>query len=97
MPEACVTSSSDAVSTANGILPTGSGLFSRLAKRSVFARGLQLWQVGSDGAQRALGAPLENPLFFAGEATDDSGHKGTVHGAIASGYRAAEESLQRLG
>jgi len=30
-------------------------------------------------------------LFFAGEATDDSGHHGTVHGAIASGQRAAEE------
>ena len=48
-----------------------------------------------DGAQQALGAPVANVLFFAGEATDISGHNGTVHGAIASGYRAAEEILQR--
>jgi uncharacterized protein with NAD-binding domain and iron-sulfur cluster len=32
-------------------------------------------------------------LFFAGEATDCEGHNGTVHGAIASGKRAAQEIL----
>jgi len=32
-------------------------------------------------------------LFFAGEATDCEGHNGTVHGAIASGRRAAKEIL----
>ena len=32
--------------------------------------------------------------FFAGEATDVSGHNGTVHGAIASGERAAKEIAQ---
>jgi monoamine oxidase len=32
-------------------------------------------------------------LFFAGEATDITGHNGTVHGAIASGKRAAKEIL----
>ena len=46
-------------------------------------------KVGADGAQEELGRPLENTLFFAGEATDVSGHNGTVHGAIASGQRAA--------
>jgi monoamine oxidase len=45
-------------------------------------------------ARRGLGAPVERTLFFAGEATDVSGHNGTVHGAIASGLRAAEEILQ---
>jgi monoamine oxidase len=50
-------------------------------------------KVQSDGAQKALGAPVEDTLFFAGEATDTSGHNGTVHGAIASGRRAAEEIL----
>jgi len=53
-------------------------------------------KVQSDGAQQALGAPLENTLFFAGEATDTGGHNGTVHGAIASGRRAADEILKRL-
>lgn len=52
-------------------------------------------KVQSDGAQEALAAPLENTLFFAGEATDVSGHNGTVHGAIASGYRAARDILGR--
>ena len=44
-------------------------------------------------AARRLAAPLRNTLFFAGEATDFSGHNGTVHGAIASGQRAAMELL----
>jgi len=36
-------------------------------------------------------------LFFAGEATDFSGHHGTVHGAIASGARAVKEILNQPG
>jgi monoamine oxidase len=60
-----------------------------------FSRGAYSYgRVGSDGAQQSLAAPIENTLFFAGEATDTSGHNGTVHGAIASGYRAAKEILQ---
>jgi monoamine oxidase len=52
--------------------------------------------VGSDGAQRDLASPIENTLFFAGEATDTTGHNGTVHGAIASGHRAASQILRAL-
>jgi monoamine oxidase len=52
-------------------------------------------KVGADGAQSALAAPLENRLFLAGEATDVTGNNGTVHGAIASGYRAAKEIIKR--
>jgi len=51
-------------------------------------------KVGGDSAQRVLAAPLNNNLFFAGEATDTSGHHGTVHGAIASGKRAAVQILK---
>jgi len=59
-----------------------------------FSRGAYSYgKVGCDGAQEALGAPLANTLFFAGEATDTEGHNGTVHAAIASGYRAAKEVL----
>jgi monoamine oxidase len=47
----------------------------------------------SKEAAHRLAAPLCNTLFFAGEATDLSGHNGTVHGAIASGQRAAAELL----
>lgn len=62
-----------------------------------FSRGAYSYaKVGSDGAQEVLGRPVENTLFFAGEATDISGHNGTVHGAIASGVRAAAEVLRSL-
>jgi monoamine oxidase len=43
-------------------------------------------------AQQALAQPIDNVLFFAGEAMS-VGHIGTVHGAIASGLRAAQEIL----
>lgn len=59
-----------------------------------FSRGAYSYGgVGSDGMQQQLATPVENTLFFAGEATDTSGHNGTVHGAIASGQRAAREIL----
>ena len=59
-----------------------------------FARGAYSYvKVGGEGAQQALGAPIDGTLFFAGEATDITGHHGTVHGAMASGYRAAAEII----
>jgi monoamine oxidase len=50
---------------------------------------------GADAPEK-LAEPLENTLFFAGEATNFEGHWGTVHGAIASGYRAAREVASAL-
>ena len=49
--------------------------------------------VGGLEAQSELAQLLENTLFFAGEATNDKGHHATVHGAIATGLRAAREIL----
>jgi monoamine oxidase len=49
--------------------------------------------VGSIEAPAYLGRPVDDTLFFAGEATDSRGQSGTVHGAIASGQRAAREAL----
>jgi monoamine oxidase len=49
--------------------------------------------VDSKEAARSLAAPVQDTLFFAGEATDFNGHHGTVHGAIASGQRAAADLL----
>lgn len=61
-----------------------------------FSRGAYSYgKVGADGVQASLAGPLGQTLFFAGEATDCSGHNGTVHGAIASGHRAAAEITQR--
>jgi len=54
-------------------------------------------RAGGEGCQKTLGAPVGETLFFAGEATDISGHNGTVHGAIASGKRAAREILSVSG
>ncbi len=53
-------------------------------------------KVGANEAQEILAEPMDNRLFLAGEAIDTSGHNGTVHGAIASGYRAAQQILQTL-
>jgi len=62
-----------------------------------FSRGAYSYgAVGSDGAQQDLASSLENTLFFAGEATDITGHNGTVHGAIASGHRVASQILRSL-
>jgi monoamine oxidase len=47
--------------------------------------------------RRALAAPVDGVLFFAGEATHTGGESSTVHGAIETGYRAAEEVLRGLG
>jgi monoamine oxidase len=38
--------------------------------------------------------PVDNTLFFAGEHTDTTGHWGTVHAAIRSGLRAAQQILK---
>lgn len=58
-----------------------------------FTRGAYSY-VPVDGlaAQTALSQPVDNKIFFAGEATS-VGHLGTVHGAIQSGQRAAQEIL----
>ena len=42
---------------------------------------------------RELGRPLGRKLYFAGEATEFTGHHATVHGAIASADRACAEIL----
>jgi hypothetical protein len=49
--------------------------------------------VGAITAPIRLAEPVADTLFFAGEATNSDGHSGTVHGAIATGYRAADELL----
>ncbi len=38
-----------------------------------------------------LAQPVQEKIFFAGEATNYHGHAGTVHGAIESAYRAVQE------
>jgi monoamine oxidase len=65
----------------------GSDPFSRGAYSYLGVNGLE--------TQRILASPVNNTLFFAGEATS-VGHIGTVHGAIETGQRAAQEILAAL-
>jgi monoamine oxidase len=60
--------------------------------RDPFSRGAYSFtRVGADTAAERLRRPVAGTLFFAGEATADGEEVGTVHGALASGERAAEE------
>jgi monoamine oxidase len=57
-----------------------------------FSRGAYSYvPAGLIEAREALAEPVEDTLFFAGEATETTGHSGTVHGAIRSGRRAAQQ------
>jgi monoamine oxidase len=61
-----------------------------------FARGAYSYQlVGGRNAPADLARPVRGTVFFAGEAADAAGSTGTVHGAIASGRRAAAQ-VKRL-
>ncbi|MDB5033789.1 MAG: Flavin containing amine oxidoreductase [Chlorobi bacterium] len=63
-------------------------------KHDPFSRGAYSFvSVNGLAAQKRLAAPVAETLFFAGEALSMDGNIGTVHGAIASGRRAAMEIL----
>jgi monoamine oxidase len=64
-------------------------------QRDPFARGAYSYvTVGGSDARARLALPIDETLFFAGEATDpDEG--GTVTGALQSGVRAARQVLAR--
>jgi monoamine oxidase len=51
--------------------------------------------LGGLEAQAQLARPVDETIFFAGEATNREGHHGTVHGALATGIRAAREILDQ--
>jgi monoamine oxidase len=73
------------------------GTFSHDWARDPFARGAYSYPaVGGSDAARRLARPAGGTLFFAGEATDVEGRNATVHGAIASGERAAAQVEHRL-
>jgi monoamine oxidase len=61
-----------------------------------FSRGAYSTPYGMGQMAAQLASPVENTLFFAGEATDSEGEEGTVHGALGSGQRAAREMIEAL-
>jgi len=66
--------------------------------REPFIEGGQsyLMPAGSLADRTALAQPVGNRLFFAGEATDDSGDAGTVNGALASAERVALQVVDSI-
>ena len=59
-----------------------------------FARGAYSYApAGALASRTELAEPVENTLYFSGEATELNGHSATVHGAIASGIRAARDAV----
>ena len=74
------------------------GSFTHDWQTDPFSRGAYSYTtVGGMEAAKTLAAPVANTLSFAGEATNSDGYSGTVHGAIATGLRAAKELLQSAG
>jgi monoamine oxidase len=62
-----------------------------------FSRGAYSYAVvGGATASQRLARPVDDTLFFAGEATAGA-DSGTVEGALRSGFRAARHVLQRAG
>ena len=60
-----------------------------------FSRGAYSYvAVGGLEAQEILSSPLQDTLYFAGEATEHTGRNATVHGAMMTGIRAANEVLR---
>lgn len=49
---------------------------------------------GAGNARSVLAQPINNKLYFAGEATHTGGHHGTMHGAMESALRAVTEILR---
>jgi len=65
--------------------------------RDPFARGTYSYVLaGGMDAHESLGAPIDDTLFFAGEATVGEGYNATMEGAMRSGVRAAAEILSRV-
>ena len=59
-----------------------------------FSRGAYSYvPAGALPAVLALATPVEHTLYFAGEHTDVTGHWGTVHAALRSGVRAAQQII----
>src|ERR687891_47481 len=63
--------------------------------RSEWRRGAYSYTaVCGEKASARLARPVEGTLYLAGEHADREGRNGTVHGAIASGWTAADAILE---
>src|ERR1051326_2090033 len=76
--------------------PPQAAYFHDWHRNRFFRGGYSYVPAGALSARRRLAEPVAGTLFFAGEATDISGHSATVHGAMASGRRAADQVIANL-
>ncbi len=66
-------------------------------KDEFFKGGFSYPKPGASNEDRLnLSAPLNNKVFFAGEATDLKGDAGTINGALNSAERAVEELVTSI-
>jgi monoamine oxidase len=83
--------------SANRLLRLVDGVWFHDWTHDPFSRGAYSYQmVGGADAPEQMSRPLRGTLFFAGEAFDAEGRTGTVHGAIATGRRAAAQVKRSL-
>lgn len=96
----------EAVASLARVLGVPAATISRLLEQAYFhdwhsdpfARGAYSYvPAGALSASEALAEPVEDTLYFAGEATELNGHSATVHGAMASALRAARRITQAGG
>jgi monoamine oxidase len=73
-----------------GIPPPAAAYFHDLRRDPYFRGAYSYVPVNQLTARASLAKPVQSTLYFAGEAAETNGHASTVHGAIASGLRAAE-------
>jgi monoamine oxidase len=98
------------VETMNAAIGSLSTLFGRDARPFISSAQFHNWRndpfsygaysyvpVGGLRAREILARPVQQTLFFAGEATANAGFQGTVHGALESGLRTAHQVLDGRG
>ncbi len=75
---------------AGGVMPSIAAAYFHDWQADPFFRGAYSYApAGKLAARAALARPVDETLYFAGEAANTSGHGATVHGAIESGRGAA--------
>ena len=73
-------------------IPTPEAHYFHDWRRDRFFRGAYSYvPAGAMRARAQLAAPVEDTIYFSGEATEVEGHSATVHGAIAAGIRTARQ------